>query len=206
MKHIVKFGEPQEFLTWKRQNSPQSYFDLTDTIRRMVRSSLIKEQNGICCYCGVEIKLDSSHIDHFEPRAVGRRTSQLDYNNMHASCEGINNSDENCGKKKKQWFDRSKMISPLDPQCEDNFTYTINGEIQPAGDNQSAQEMISRLGLNCYALQQARRAAIKTTGILERDFGAENKTEWLSVLSECDESGQSLSFCMAVRYCLERLG
>nr|WP_320147757.1 retron system putative HNH endonuclease [uncultured Anaeromusa sp.] len=202
MKFIEKNPEPTIFTKWKKNNPRGIYEKLDNAVRREVRLSLITEQKGLCCYCCGSIKIDSSHIDHYKPRSVGSLVDQLDYNNMHASCEGIHHSAKNCGKVKDAWFNPEEMVSPLNPECETYFQYNVTGAIEPASGKERVKKMIDNFGLNYYELQAARAAAIKTTGLLTVGFDETQRQEWLQIMEDVDLEGNLLPFCTAVIYCL----
>ncbi|MCI5602697.1 MAG: hypothetical protein SOV90_10065 [Lachnospiraceae bacterium] len=56
----------------------------------------------------------------------------------------------------KNEYDSEKFISPLNPKCEDIFTYYPDGIVE--GD----QYTIDLLNLNAYELREARKAVYKT--------------------------------------------
>ena len=100
--------------------------------------------------------MDSSHNEHIEPRNPGTFVSKksLDYNNIVASCKGFK-GDETCGKHKKNRYDEDKFISPLNPECEDKFTYYPDGIMD--GDDYTTE----LLHLNSYELKEARKAVYR---------------------------------------------
>jgi uncharacterized protein (TIGR02646 family) len=194
MKHVVKGMEPPEVTAWKNSeanaNRKPVYKDLnenenTKKLRRLLRESLVREQSWVCCYCGGEISLDASHIEHFLPKAHYPSLS-LDYNNLHASCGGHKLEEEDkdkhcdhakgdqpasCGQKtkngdKKEKYlhcgqakeDEQACISPLEPDCEQRFIYShLNGLIFPTHtEDTQAKEMIKLLNLNANMLKPLR--------------------------------------------------
>lgn len=56
-------------------------------IKNVVKESLIEEQLGLCCYCGISVDAENVHIEHFMPQ-IDYPARQLDYHNLHASCQG----------------------------------------------------------------------------------------------------------------------
>lgn len=108
MRYIDKTGkEPEAFRQWKEENKDileKLYGDTSITTKRLwrlidrqngvfnkkaLRTSLLKEQGYICCYCGRRI-LDhpsQSVIDHLLPKSRFKEKT-YDYDNLLASCVG----------------------------------------------------------------------------------------------------------------------
>jgi len=124
---------------------------------------LVKEQKYICAYCCCEIDEESAHNEHIEPRhpRVGVSKRSLDYNNIVASCYGFA-GDETCGAKKENEYDETRFVSPLDSECEANFSYNPNGHME--GDEYT----IELLNLNSYKLKQAREAVYRTIMYMDK--------------------------------------
>ncbi|MCP4697360.1 MAG: hypothetical protein GY862_10985 [Gammaproteobacteria bacterium] len=54
------------------------------------------------------------------------------------------------------------MVSPLDKNCGDRFTYTLDGKmIASAREDTWAEKTIEKLGLNCPRLKDRRESIIK---------------------------------------------
>ena len=83
----------------------------------------------------------------------------LDYTNLVASC----NTTRTCGTKKENDYEEAQFVSPLNPECEDKFTYYPNGTIE--GDEYT----IGLLNLNDYELRKARESIFKGLQGLDRD-------------------------------------
>ena len=121
----------------------------------------MREQGFICCYCESLVTTIDSHVEHFRPKE-GFTDLQLDYGNLHCSCQQDPAPGEprHCGHRKGSWFDEELLVSPLDPNCEERFTYTANGDIFPRPNDRAAQTTIDRLGLNLPKLNALRAAAV----------------------------------------------
>ena len=167
MKHIMKHQEPKELIAWKKEmGSHASYKCLQKPEKDITKQSLLREQGYICCYCECTIDEKNSHIEHFSPQRSGS-VDELEYQNFLCSCNGAN-ARSHCGHKKAGWFDKNLLISPLDPACEDFFTYLSDGYIKPKKDNDPlAQTTIDKLGLNFSELKDKRKKLID--GILALD-------------------------------------
>ncbi|MBE5965286.1 MAG: hypothetical protein E7252_10290 [Lachnospira sp.] len=85
----------------------------------------------------------------------------MDYNNIVASCYGFA-GDETCGAKKENEYDETRFVSPLDSECEANFSYNPNGHME--GDEYT----IELLNLNSYKLKQAREAVYRTIMYMDK--------------------------------------
>lgn len=141
-------------MTFKNKN-PRADYDSNEfaEYRPKLKEELLKEQKYICAYCCARIAAEDSHNEHIEPRhpqkGVSRRSP--DYTNLVASCFGFQ-GEATCGPKKGNEYDETKFVSPLNPECEEKFSYMPNGKI--SGDVYT----IDLLNLNSYKLRKAREA------------------------------------------------
>ncbi|NEP57986.1 MAG: TIGR02646 family protein [Symploca sp. SIO2G7] len=71
---------------------------------------------------------DSCHIEHLKPQEKFPQLA-LDYNNLLASCQAERSKNPppplRCGYKKDNWYDEKLFVSPLQPDCESFFRYTL---------------------------------------------------------------------------------
>ena len=65
--------------------------------------------------------------------------------------------------KKENDYDVEKFVSPLNPDCENTFTYYANGKIE--GDKYT----IDLLNLDSYELREARRAVYQQLQGMDKD-------------------------------------
>ncbi len=215
MKYICKIKEPEVLKELKTQTNedwkPTYKHDLKGEKRQSVHNDLIAEQGYICCYCGQRIVQSNSHIEHFKPQAK-YRDFELDYFNLLASCQNELKPKEprHCGMGKDDWFDEKLMVSPLLPDCEDFFEYSIGGEILSTCEvkkTAAAKKTIERLKLNIPKLQATRAAAIASL-YDEPDFISklsDNEIERLiDGYSQIDENGQYQSYCQVLIYILKQ--
>ncbi|MBF0144325.1 MAG: TIGR02646 family protein [Magnetococcales bacterium] len=165
MKYICKGSPPKQFTDWlaTANDAWKPEFDsMYSNIKTPLKQSLMKEQGYICCYCERRLRENDSHVEHFKPQKNFKKYA-LDYGNMLCSCqlELARGEPRHCGNSKGDWFDEKLLISPLDPNCERKFRYTVDGKILPA-DNQdaAAMETIKALGLDLEKLNKLRKAAI----------------------------------------------
>lgn len=165
MKRIEKGAEPRLLSIWKQQDSMAHrprWNGVPAAIRESVHESLMREQGFICCYCESRISMDDSHIEHFRPKTKFP-DRQLDYENLLCSCQQDPSRGEprHCGHRKGSWFDEKLLLSPLEEDCEDRFTFTANGDVFPrSNEDGRAKTTIERLGLDIPKLRALRAAAI----------------------------------------------
>lgn len=167
MKHVTKGQPAPEFEAWKVSDDPNwapGYGDLQNPQKRKLHESLLSEQGWVCCYCGRQIDLHDSHIEHFRPQEHYASLA-LNYENLHASCirETQPGMPLHCGHAKGSEFDEASQISPLDAHCESRFTYTLDGSIMPsnATDAQAAY-MVALLQLDIAFLRNRRGAEVSS--------------------------------------------
>jgi uncharacterized protein (TIGR02646 family) len=210
MRHILKNESPVAFEVWKKRfeykhGRKATYKDLHEEqeLKSTVKEELILEQFGLCCYCCKEIERGDCHIEHFRPQE-SFNWKTVDYDNIHVSCNGSKGKgkeNSHCGQKKGNWFDERLTVSPLESDCESLFEYNYNGDIIASDEKVRTEETIKQLGLNTYALQTARAAAIRTTGIAESYFDEELRTYWIKYFEEKEE-GKLKPFYVSVLHCL----
>lgn len=212
MKWIQKHSSPPDFEQWKADfqaahGRRPTYDDLKGTPKKNLKSVLIAEQGHICCYCMARISADTSHIEHFVPRAESRRDphsvmaadNQLGYENLFVSCEGEEKDGQwdgrHCGRIKDN-EGTAMLASPTDPAVSSYFSYDVKGNIQ--GLTPEAMTTVRVLNLQDIALIRHRRKAIFSF-LKREDEDLEN------LLEECGsmtEDGMYSPFCEAVAYVL----
>ena len=158
MIYINKNSEPDWLVDFKKKNPKSLYSsDEFSQHRTKLRETLIQEQKGLCAYCCCKIDINSSLNEHIEPQNLkggGTSKKTLDYNNLVASCKKIR-GEQTCGAAKGNEYNKSKFVSPLDSDCENNFKYLPDGTV--TGDEYT----INLLNLNASWLIEARRAVYK---------------------------------------------
>jgi uncharacterized protein (TIGR02646 family) len=200
MRRIVKTSEPKslsEFkIKYKRRNKRQPAYKEVDVgVKSALHSVLMREQFYICAYCMVSINDEHAHIEHIKPQSKFPNQT-LDYDNLLVSCD----SKENCGNEKGDWWDSSLFISPLEPDCETEFTYTPDGRI--VSNSSRGMKTIEVLNLNSHRLLNGRKQAIAASGFFDEDFEA-NGCGNLSVFTQPNEEGKLAPFCKAIEWLFE---
>jgi uncharacterized protein (TIGR02646 family) len=167
MKYVKKSHSPAELEQWKTTGNDDwqpSYGGLNKEIKEVLHKSLLAEQGYVCCYCGGEVTIEDSHIEHFYPQSE-REELQLDYSNLHASCikSPKARTPIHCGHKKGNAFDVGRMISPQETGCEQRFFYTLDGNINIKNDGDEAAKYMSKiLELSSVALKIRREKILRT--------------------------------------------
>jgi len=187
MKYVKKCEAPHRFVQWLAQannNWTPTYANLQKPEKRELHCALLNEQGWVCCYCGCRITQDDSHIEHFRPQKIGHERA-LDYSNLHASCNGRRKQEEqevssHCGHAKAEKFDEAKVLSPMSPDCEQAFRYTLDGQILPKNDK--AAYMRRLLKLDIAALNNRRKEVL--AGVFDNDFLNEVNDKELACLCE----------------------
>lgn len=201
MKHVLKSPSPVVFEDWKAKSNEAwtaSYDGLQQPEKRDLQLALLSEQCWVCCYCGREISIADSHIEHFRPQTQ-RNDLALSYENLHASCirETRPGQPLHCGHAKGNEFDEDRHISPLDPSCEERFAYSLVGEIFPAEpDDPSAGYMLQLLRLDSQFLRSRRAEALQRT--FDPSFIASVTADELALLGKAfrslDHEGRAQGF------------
>jgi uncharacterized protein (TIGR02646 family) len=176
MKRIIKKNREPEFLSeWKQQNPLKKYQDLQGTLtKKKLHSELLLEQYYLCCYCGTNIEVENSHVEHLQPQSKFKKRT-LNYNNLLISCNGDNLIESDvqelkyCGHLKLDYYN-SEMLTPLDEDCEERMILSADGRINIVrNEDLGASTTIDVLGLNSYVLREKRASIID--GILTEVMG-----------------------------------
>lgn len=177
MRFINKGDEPESFTTWKALENEEwqpSYSELSNPEKRDVYNALLKNQGFICCYCESEITNDDYHLEHLNPQSA-EEGDDLDFNNFLCSClKNTSKGDPlHCGKEKA---DEILQVHPLQPNCQDHFTFTADGKIQ--GANVGAENSIRVLALDLGKLNNLRANALEP--FLDPDLSEQELAEFVN--------------------------
>lgn len=167
MRRVFKGTEPESLIEWKalaNEDWQPTYDELRHPQKAELHQALLREQMSCCCYCGIAIDANDSHIEHYRPQEKYEGLA-LDYQNLHASCRrALQKQPEvplHCGHNKANEFDESTFISPLDADCEQRFRFLLNGEIQSSTkEDHAAMNMVDVLALNIAHLNNRRQQAL----------------------------------------------
>ena len=205
MKYINKNPAPISLEEYKTEPGA-SFDDMPKHVKDELRENLFVEQGGICCYCGKRIFADyRSVIEHMYPKGLIQFSHlQLEYSNLLCSCDGGQSDRTGKSKVEKRKFplscDAKKnneiiKITPLSPNCEEQFLYDEEGHIY--GKTDDAIETIDKLGLDCITLVNKRKAAIEP--YIDQNLSIHEWDAKVQNLSN-KHSGLFLPFCFAVIY------
>ena len=203
MKHIAKRAEPQALTDWKaleNENWQPTYGTLSGDTKDAVKDALMTEQGYICCYCECRLTAGDSHIEHFRPQS-DPAVDALEFFNMFCSCQNqLKKGDPQfCGNLKSDWFEENLLISPLDPDCEDRFTFTGDGGIGSKDENDHAvDETIRRLGLGLPKRNDMRANAIEP--FLDETLTDEDMESLVAGYLAVDGQGMFGAFWTTIRY------
>lgn len=212
MRYICKGDEPESLVNLKALANedwkPTYEADCKGEVKTQLHNALLQEQGYICCYCGMSITKENSHIEHLKPRSIYPKLA-LDYNNLLASCQRDREPrvPKHCGVKKDKWYDEQLMVSPLDINCANFFRYAASGEILPTDEQdlqEAAQKTIEKLGLHIEKLRLIRSAAIDGALLAIEGLTDEEIQKLAQGYEKPDANGQYEEFCFAIAYILNQ--
>lgn len=168
MRKISRQKEPDFWIEYKKKRPKERYADLEKSqegnrVWRNMREFLIQSQYGLCAYCCKNITLDNSLNEHIRPQAMYPKDT-MDYENIVVSCRN-DGEDTTCGVRKGDEYDGELFVSPLEMNCEREFVFYPNGQIQ--GTGKRGEYTCKLLNLNAYELQRARMAQYKVCASFE---------------------------------------
>ena len=167
MKHINKGAEPRELRDWINnqplEDGQRININYDDMPKKPVKKRLLEDQGWLCCYTGLRIEEEDSHIEHIKPQAICDRYEKIAYNNLLAAYPGDKKYPGFGATEKKNWYNTDFFINPLKKLCETCFAFDMEGRIRPTDGAQraAAQETIKRLRLGHYTLEQMRKDVIE---------------------------------------------
>ncbi len=198
MKRIFKQDPPAAYRDWLVNDGQGVRYRGNETvIRSHCLKSLIREQRGICCYSGISILDEDAHIEHLYPYSESEKNGtheDMDYGNMMA-CYPKTGGCRFGGMKKGQDIIE---VTPFDSDCEDRFTFTLEGEIKTARDtDEPAERTIKTLGLDDGTLTDKRRSVISER--LERRKLSDSQIQDLKEqMRRPDSDGNYAHFCFVI--------
>ena len=210
MKHIAKNPEPPAFCNWKAHwpnfvpgwmefDSGTKHEDGT-SIKHKVKTALLHEQGGLCCFCEDRVDMNHGHIAHILDRK-NHSDKALEYDNMLYSCpENLRNKPQTCGHAQGTQI---LPISPLDTNCEQKFAYTSTGSIIPRNaDDHKAFDTIRILNLDDKnSLLPKKRAMIFQTVEDERQkYSSTEFKIWIDRELERQSDGMFKTFWTVKKY------
>ena len=154
MKFIKKGKEPSSFTTHRQQENAD-YDNIPSQCKDELKSSLLKEQKYICCYCMQSINIGNMKIEHWKPQSKYPEL-QLDYQNLLAACLGQSGDLQHCDTHKAN---TEITINPLFLNCESLIKFDKYGII--SSDNSDIERDLSKiLQLNHDVLKKNRKTVL----------------------------------------------
>lgn len=207
MKYIHKNPEPVGLRLY-RQTLGATYSGLRKKkkLYRTVKQSLAQEQGYICCYCGRRITgAGDSQIEHiFAKGTPVYEEMQLDYeSNLLACCDGGKSQRTSDSIRKEDLYceapklDTILPINPLNPDCENHFMFSEDGEV--IGVSKAAEVTIKILNLNSPVIKNMRKYAIDNYAL----FPPLDWQKELDRLKIKDADGKYEEFCFVLQQYIE---
>jgi uncharacterized protein (TIGR02646 family) len=204
MRNIPKTSEPTS-LTQHRCGVYSGYDNYIE--KDDLRSSLVDEQRGLCCYCLQRIRPDSESmkIEHWQSQDLYPER-QLDYSNLLGACrggEGQKPDKQHCDTRKGNLDLKFNPANPLH-DVEGKIHFLGNGTIE-ADDSQFSKETNEVLNLNERALVRNRKAVLQAF----RQALMQNRSSDADLRKELrkwnGDNGDDLEpFCQVVIYYLRK--
>jgi uncharacterized protein (TIGR02646 family) len=214
MKYISKQPQPHELIAWVRAKAHDeeakhihwTYDDMPSEVRQAVKTSLVQEQGGLCCYTGRRISPETSHIEHMKPQEACVNHEDTDYENLLAA-HPASDAPRKCpygAHEKGNWYDHYQFVHPRRRDCEQRFRYRDNGRIGAISpDDVGAVETIQRLRLDHYELQRMREQVIYEA-LYADHLGEAQARRLLAAMDERGRDGNFRPFCFVIKQACER--
>ncbi|RWM71191.1 MULTISPECIES: retron system putative HNH endonuclease [Mesorhizobium] len=158
---IAKAAEPQS-LTQHRAQAHSDYNNYPQ--KDGLRTALVSEQKGLCCYCTGRIRADAvaMKIEHWQCQATYPQ-HQLAYGNLLGACLGGHGqpaADQHCDTRKAN---RDLQWNPATAahMIETRLRYLSDGTVEST-DAVFNDQLNSILGLNLQHLKNNRKAVLDT--------------------------------------------
>lgn len=218
MKRIFKNLPNKPLEQWRKKQKPEhlNFENLRDPERELVLEWLIKEQGALCCYTGIRIDADTSHIEHLKPQTICRKEGtqeDIAADNILAAFP----KSASCpygAKYRGHWYgedDQKKpahlFVHPLMPDCESRFRYNWTGDVEATKPQDAAARMtIERLGLGNGELEDRRRSAVKAIFFQKaKPLSSPKIQRIVANLDKRDKAGAFRAFCFVLKQAGEQL-
>lgn len=206
MRRIKKIKEPKSLKRHRKMGfaNYNNYADKND-----VRTSLHKEQRGICCYCMGSISPDMEYmkIEHFKCQD-NYPEDQLRYYNLLGACKGNEGQPEN--EQHCDTFKGSKELTyhPCSRFFEAMIKYDNDGSITSTNTVLNL-ELNSILNLNIKKLKAARKGVLDgfKDSLSRKKKGTLQKAtlkKWLADWEGSSHQDNLRPYCMVVAFWLRK--
>ena len=207
MRTITKGDEPAS-LVKHRATAHADYENYPD--KDTLRSHLVREQRGLCCYCLSRIRptADTMKIEHWHGQDEFSG-EQLDYSNLLGACLGDPRQPDalqHCDTRKRN---RLLTKNPANPaqRIENLVRYEGDGRIV-SDDTAFNGELETVLNLNTAFLKNNRKATLDAFRLMleKRGGGLQRITleKWLRDWNGESQTSELQPFCMVVVYWLRK--
>jgi uncharacterized protein (TIGR02646 family) len=199
VRPIRKGPEPASLTTY-RLRGDATYEGYPERDKDQLRRALLREQRGICCYCGGKIVAarGGMKIEHWQSQSAYPR-EQLAYWNLLGACmggEGQPRESQHCDTYKG---DRELSRNPADPAHWPGLAVRFRGDGEIRADFEPLnQELDDVLHLNLAVLKNRRKAVLDGFTSAIRKTGA---VAWERRLAEWEE-GELRPYSQIVTYWL----
>jgi uncharacterized protein (TIGR02646 family) len=216
MKRIIKGSEPPCLLQY-RQTQDANYDGYHP--KELLKTSLLKEQGYICCYCMQRISIHNMEIEHNKAQNKNCYPDlQLDYKNLIASCSGNRGQglkNLHCNGR-KGYYEGKKIIckitlNPADSNknCENYIKYSSTGKIF-SDDETINHELKEILNLNHEILVKNRKETLFSVinalnkKFLNKTWSKEAIKKKLEELSSKDAEDKYSPYCQYIVWYLSK--
>ena len=209
MKHIHKGSPPRELRDWFEDQAVEEgrrincgYDDMPTNVKDAVKKHLLDEQGGLCCYTGLRIASENSHIEHFKPQKLCTDHEDVAHTNLLAAYPGA--SAKRCpfgAHAKDDWYDEQLLVSPFHQRCESQFLFKPSGAVDSSDKRDAAAlKTIQRLRLNHPSLKEIRQHAIdEALSPGNRLLSKAQLQRLIERLYSRDTNGRFPAFCFVIK-------
>ena len=186
----------------------KNYWDkYNSTKKRKLREYMLeKEQNEVCGYCECRIDLNSSHIEHIEPKSNNYDLLTFEYDNLIVSCNGTCFSStltpDTCGHKKDSTFNKKLFLNPTtETKIEKHFKYKEDGDIKESNrKNKKAKYTLKLLNLTENETLKEQRVIVKQAFIRSVKSNSEKTKRSIKEITEILLSRKNTPFLSFLLY------
>lgn len=212
MRWIQKSNEPQGLLAFRKTTSiNRNYETLPSDVKNELRTALVRDQGGLCCYCMGRIRdhAVAARIEHWKSQAAHTDEDSIAWPNLLAAClgnEGSGLASQHCDVRKG---DSAISISPLVAAHIKSLTYCNDGRIQ-SSNSEWQKDIDTTLNLNHATLRNNRKSSVHgmIQQLVKETKGSEfNRNALESALSRCnarDRQGDYPEYAEALAFWLRR--
>lgn len=206
MRTIRKGSEPRS-LTLHRLSGNATYNNYQD--KETLRSALVTEQRGLCCFCLSRIRADGQQMKIVHARSQSMApTEQLDYTNLLAACKGNEGQPRKSQHCDTRQGNRHLTWNPADAEHSVEVFVHFSGDGRIfSRDSVFDNELNQVLNLNFSNLVNNRKATLDAfLQAFRKDGGLSLSTleKWLKKWSGESTTGDLQPFCQVIVYWIQK--